>query len=98
MEAIPYTIDCTKNNAICKKKNSYIQTKHHVNFQLEHVTRRLRTRPNYGESTGNLNAVLANRMIRCIYVVLANKIIRIYLSSCVFMSRFGRDLYLPRDS
>ena len=31
--------------------------------------------------------------IRCIYAVLANKIIRcIFLCSCVFMSRFGRDL------
>ena len=36
--------------------------------------------------------------IRCIYAVLANKIIRcIYLCSCVFMSRFGRDLNPIRD-
>ena len=48
--------------------------------------------------TGNPNAVLANRIIRCIYAVLANKIIIcIYLCSCVFMSRFGRDLNPIRD-
>ena len=46
-------------------------------------------------NTGNPNAVLANRMIRCIYAVLATKIIRcIYLYSSVFMGRFGRDLNL----
>ena len=46
------------------------------------------------QGTGNPNAVLANRIIKCIYaVLLANKIIRcIYLCSCVFMSRFRRDL------
>lgn len=49
-------------------------------------------------NTGNPNAVLANRMIRCIYAVLATKIIRcIYLYSSVFMGRFGRDLNLIRD-
>ena len=51
-------------------------------------------------NTGNPNAVLANRIIRCIYAVLATKIIRsIYLTVCssVFMSRFGRDLNLIRD-
>ena len=48
--------------------------------------------------TGSPNAVLANRKIRCIYAVLANKIIRcIYLCSCVFLSRFGRDLNPIRD-
>ena len=52
--------------------------------------------------TGSPNAVLANRKKieknRCIYAVLANKIIRyIFLSSCVFMSRFGRDLNPIRD-
>ena len=42
-------------------------------------------------NTGNPNAVLGNRMIRC-------KIIRcIYLYSSVFMGRFGRDLNLIRD-
>ena len=47
---------------------------------------------------GNPNAVLANRIIRCIYAVLANKIIIcIYFCSCVFMSRFGRDLNPIRD-
>ena len=52
-----------------------------------------------GDSTGNPNAVLANRIIKCIYVVLfADKIIRsIYLCSCVFMSRFRRDLNPIRD-
>ena len=42
-------------------------------------------------NTGNPNAVLANRIIKCIYaVLLANKIIRcIFLCSCVFMSRFN---------
>ena len=52
-----------------------------------------------GDSTGNPNAVLANRMIKRIYVVLlADKIIRcIYLCSCVFMSRFRRDLNPIRD-
>ena len=36
--------------------------------------------------------------IRCIYAVLANKIIRcIHLCCCVFMSRFGRDLNPVRD-
>ena len=49
-------------------------------------------------TTGNPNAVLANRKIRCIYAVLANKIIKcIYLCSCVFMSSFGRDLNPIRD-
>ena len=43
---MPYT-DYT-NNVICKT-TSYIQT-NSLSFQLEHVTRRLRTRPNYGES------------------------------------------------
>ena len=39
-----------------------------------------------------------NRKIRCIYAVLANKIvIFIYLCSCVFMSHFGRDLNPIRD-
>ena len=47
--------------------------------------------------TENPNALLANRKIRCIYAVLANKIICIYLCSCVFMSRFGRDLNPIRD-
>ena len=43
--------------------------------------------------TGHPNAVLANRIIRFIYDGLANKMIRcIYLCSCVFMSRFERDL------
>ena len=52
-----------------------------------------------GQGTGNPNAVLANRIIKCIYaVLLANKIIRcIYLCSCVFMSRFRRDLNPIRD-
>ena len=37
-------------------------------------------------------AVLPNKKIRRIYAVLANRIIRcIFLCSCVFMSRFGRD-------
>ena len=36
--------------------------------------------------------------IGCIYAVLANKIIRyIFLCSCVFMTRFGRDLNPIRD-
>ena len=50
-------------------------------------------------TAGNPNTVLANRIIKCIYaVLLANKIIRcIYLCSCVFMSRFGRDLNPIRD-
>ena len=49
-------------------------------------------------TTGNTNAVLANRIIGFIYAVLANKIIRsIYLSSCVFVSRFERDLSPIRD-
>ena len=50
------------------------------------------------QGTGNPNAVLANRIIKCIYaVLLANKIVRcIYLCSCVFMSRFRRDLNLIR--
>ena len=48
--------------------------------------------------TGSPNAVLAYRKIRCIYPVLANKIIIcVYLCSCVFMSRFGRDLNPIRD-
>ena len=49
--------------------------------------------------TGNPKAVLANRIITCIYAVLVNKIIRcIYLCSCIFMSRFGRDLNPVIDS
>ena len=48
--------------------------------------------------TGNPNAVLADRKIRCIYAVLANKIvIYIYLCSCVVMSLFGRELNPIRD-
>ena len=52
-----------------------------------------------GQGKGNPNAVLANRIIKCIYAVfLANKIIRcIYLCSCVFMCRFRRDLKPVRD-
>ena len=50
------------------------------------------------DHTGSLNAVLDNRKITCIYAVLDNKIIIcIYLCSCVFMSRFGRDLNPIRD-
>ena len=53
---------------------------------------------NMTHGTGSPNAVLANRKIRCIYVVLAIKIIIcIYLCSCVFMSRFGRDLNPIRE-
>ena len=49
--------------------------------------------------TGNPNAVLANRIIKCIYAVLfAGKVIRcIYLCSGVFMSRFRRELNPIRD-
>ena len=54
-------------------------------------------RSNVCSLTENPNAVLANRKIRCIYAVLANKIICIYLCSCVFMSRFGRNLNPIRD-
>ena len=52
-----------------------------------------------GQGTGDPNAVLANRIIKCIYAVfLANKIIRcIYLCSCVLMCRFRRDLNPIRD-
>ena len=47
---------------------------------------------------GNPNAVLAYRIIRCIYAVLANEIIICtYFCSCVIMSRFGRDLNLIID-
>ena len=55
--------------------------------------------PSDGIATGSPNAVLVNRIIKCIYaVILANKIIRcIYLRSCVFMSRFKRDLNPIRD-
>ena len=50
------------------------------------------------DHTGSPNAVSDNRKIRCIYTVLANKIIIcIYLCSCVFMRRFGRDLNTIRD-
>ena len=48
-------------------------------------------------TTGNPKAVLANRKIRCIFALLANKITCIYLCSCVCMSRFGRDLNPIRD-
>ena len=58
--------------------------------------------PSDGIATGNPNGVFVinNRIIKCIYaVILANKIIRcIYLCSCVFMSRFRRDLNRIRDS
>ena len=48
--------------------------------------------------TGNQNAVLANRKIRCIYAVLADKVmICIYLCSCVFMSRLGKELNTISD-
>ena len=51
-----------------------------------------------GHSTGSPNAVLANRKIKCIYTVSAYKIRRnVFLCSCVFMSRFGRDLNPIRD-
>ena len=52
-----------------------------------------------GNSTGNPNAVLANRIMKCINVVLLADeiIICIYLCSCVFMSRFRRDLNPIRD-
>ena len=56
--------------------------------------------PSDGIATGSSNAVLVNRIIKCIYaLILANKIIRcIYLRSCVFyMSRFRRDLNPIRD-
>ena len=55
--------------------------------------------PYDGIATGSPNAVLVNRIIKCIYaVILADKIIRcIYLRSCVFMSRFRRDLNPIRD-